>query len=834
MRSGVRTGDEGGLLQRVEFLRLDAGRRLDPERKKELGQFLTPAPVARLMASMVNANEPLVSILDPGAGVGSLFAAVVSELCRRAEKPKAIHVTAYEIDDTVGGYLPDTLSLCAAECERAGIEFGGDLRRADFIESAVSSLQGSLFATDEPTRYSVAIINPPYGKIHTRSAVRALVRSIGVETGNTYTAFLAAAIELLAPHGELVAITPRSFCNGVYFRPFRRFFLERVALDRAHVFESREQAFRDDEVLQENLIVHAIRRPAPDRDVEVTASAGPDDPFMSSSTVPYTDVVRPDDPESFIRFVLDDSAQQVGERMGRCRSSLADLGLAASTGRVVDFRARELLRGRPDRRSVPLIYPTHFERGYVAWPKPSTRKPNAIARGPRDDELLVPNGVYVLVRRFSAKEERRRIVAAIYDGGRFGAEYVGFENHLNYFHRDGRGLPMAQARGLAAFLNSTLADQYFRQFSGHTQVNAVDLRRMGYPSAAQLDALGGRIGESFPDQDELDRLVEEELGVADVDGVDPVRVKKRIDEAIVVLKALGFPRDQVNERSALVLLGLLDLKPFDPWTAAVNPLRGTTPVMDFAAEHYGKRYAANTRETVRRHTLHQFVDAGLAEANPDEPERPTNSPKFVYRIETGALELLRTFGTADWEKNLKVYLSSIETLKTRYAQAREVAKVPLKLAEGKTINLSPGGQNLLIKEIVDEFAPRFVPAGEPIYVGDTGEKFAYFDEDALGKLSVRIEAHGKMPDVIIYDHKRNWLVLIEAVTSHGPVNPKRRSELQKLFRDSKAGLVLVTAFLTRKAMTTYLNDISWETEVWVAEEPGHLIHFNGERFLGPY
>jgi hypothetical protein len=261
---------------------------------------------------------------------------------------------------------------------------------------------------------------------------------------------------------------------------------------------------------------------------------------------------------------------------------------------------------------------------------------------------------------------------------------------------------------------------------------------------------------------------------------------------------------------------------------------GITPIMDFCRDHYGRQYAPNTRETFRRQTMHQFVDAGLVVPNPDDPSRPVNSPKFCYQIEPTALELLRTFGTPAWGAGLKVYLRSLETLKQRYARARELKMVPVTLAEGKEVYLTPGNHSRLVKAIIDEFAPRFVPGGHVIYVGDTGDKWRYFDEEALRALGVAVDVHGKMPDVVIHHIERDWLVLIEAVTSHGPVDAKRREELAALFQDAQPGLVYVTAFLTRSDMARYIAEISWETEVWVQEAGTHLIHFDGERFLGPY
>jgi hypothetical protein len=318
---------------------------------------------------------------------------------------------------------------------------------------------------------------------------------------------------------------------------------------------------------------------------------------------------------------------------------------------------------------------------------------------------------------------------------------------------------------------------------------------------------------------------------------DKKSVKKsedRINESLTILKDLGLPRQQLNERSALTLLSLLGLRPDTKWKDAIDPLMGITPMMDFFSEHYGKKYAPNSRETVRRQTVHQFLQAALIITNPDKPSRPTNSPKAVYQIEPSVLKLLRGFGKPAWKANLKKYLTTVKSLKERYACEREMSRLPIKLGNGKEIKLSPGGQNILVKKIVDDFCPLFTPGGDLVYVGDTQKKWAYFDKNLLAKLGIAVEEHGKMPDVVVNHVEKNWLILIEAVTSHGPVDPKRRQELKELFSKSTAGLVFVTAFLDRHAMLKYLNDISWETEVWIADSPSHLIHFNGERFLGPY
>jgi len=312
------------------------------------------------------------------------------------------------------------------------------------------------------------------------------------------------------------------------------------------------------------------------------------------------------------------------------------------------------------------------------------------------------------------------------------------------------------------------------------------------------------------------------------------RKSSRIRETLTVLKDLGMPREQLNERSALCLLAILNLSPRKKWSAAEDPLMGITPIMDWAREHYDKKYAPNTRETVRRQTMHQFVQAGIAVYNPDRADRPVNSPHAVYQIEPTCLTVLRSVGASNYRKRLAAYLADHETLAARYARPRKMKMVPIAVADGQEIRLSPGGHSELIRVICAEFGPRFVPDGKLVYVGDTGKKWGYFDEPLLASLGIKVDSHGKMPDVVIHFPQKDWLILAEAVTSHGPVNAKRHAELAELFRKSRASLVFVSAFPDRRVFTRFARAISWETEVWIASDPAHLIHFNGARFLGPY
>lgn len=301
-----------------------------------------------------------------------------------------------------------------------------------------------------------------------------------------------------------------------------------------------------------------------------------------------------------------------------------------------------------------------------------------------------------------------------------------------------------------------------------------------------------------------------------------------------IINSLGLPKAQQNERTALCLLALLNMTPGKSWAEAESPLIGITPIMDWARLHYDKEYAPNTRETIRRQSMHQFCDAGVAIYNPDKPDRPVNSPKAVYQIEPEALALIQTFGTPIWHDRLATYLAKSETLVAKYAKEREQNRIPVEIAPGNSITLSPGEHSDLIRAIIEEFSPRFAPGSVLVYAGDTGEKWGYFDAALLAGLGVDVDSHGKMPDVVLYFTEKNWLLLVESVTSHGPVDGKRYAELSALFSGSSAGLVYVTAFPNRAIMARYLGDVAWETEVWVADAPSHLIHFNGVRFLGPY
>ena len=510
--------------QDAEKLDLEAKRESDAKHQREWGQYFTGAKLASWMASWFDVAGETVRLLDAGAGKGSLCAAFVSEVCARSKQPRTLEIVAYEVDASLIASLAQTLEACQDECQRAGIELRFEVVNADFISDGVAALDNQLFAAATPLaeKFDCAFLNPPYRKISSNSQWRSALSSVGIETSNLYAAFVWLATRLLKPGGEIVAITPRSWCNGPYFKPLRLALRETMNFRRFHVFESRREAFGDENVLQENIVFHAIKNTDSSAPIAISSGPQPGSSRVRHRMAEQSKVFRPNDPNAFI--YLEEMCSPTTLIDGE--SSLTELGLKVSTGRVVDFRARSSLRteakigGEP---VAPLIYPLHFHAGLVDWPRAGAYKPNALAVNEQTQGLLCPAGVYVLVKRFSSKEQKKRICAAVFDSRKLGESWqsspVGFENHLNYFHCDGQPLSLDLARGLAIFLNSIWVDALFRSFNGHTQVNATDLRSLPYPSRQTLQKLGAQLladkgGLFLPPQQEIDALVDALLETA--------------------------------------------------------------------------------------------------------------------------------------------------------------------------------------------------------------------------------------------------------------------------------------------------------------------------------
>ncbi|MDR1915880.1 MAG: hypothetical protein LBQ58_04825 [Synergistaceae bacterium] len=306
----------------------------------------------------------------------------------------------------------------------------------------------------------------------------------------------------------------------------------------------------------------------------------------------------------------------------------------------------------------------------------------------------------------------------------------------------------------------------------------------------------------------------------------------KLEEAKGILAAIGMPKAQTNDRSAYVLLALADLKEENNWAKAEKPEMRIIDMMNFMAANYGKEYKPNTRETIRKDTIHQFVDGAVAERNTDSADRPTNSPNFCYCLTNEMLQLVKSYGTRKWQIQLKTFTVQKGMLIEKYKQQRDITRVPITI-NGQEFNLSAGGHNALQKAIVEEFAPRFVRGAEVLYIGDAENKDLVKNREVLEDIGVDITGHDKLPDVILYSSEKEWLFFVEAVTSVGPMSVKRMREIEAMSIHCKEGKVYVTAFPDRRVYKKFIDQLAWETEVWIADNPDHMIHLNGNRFIGP-
>lgn len=827
------------LLEKAELIRSQYIKASLLINRKKYAQYFTPIAVSTFLSSLVLPIEKeKIRILEPGAGTGILSVSLVHHVLSTGTKVKRIELIAVEIDSALNEFLRATLDECKNYCDKNNVKFNYEVMNRDFFELGYEEIQNSkqgnfFFAKNTKLGlFDIIILNPPYKKIGSASLSRKILNYLGEGTTNAYTAFLSLSSYLLEPAGQIIGITPRSFCNGSYYKRFRLSFFSKLFFHKIHTYTRRDKAFDEDGVLQENMLFVVSPQRPPGNMVTVTTSEAPEDNTNQTINVSHHLVIIPKDENKIVHIITNEYSIKILEKIATIPNKLSDIEISVSTGKVVDFRVSEQLTKNTTINSTALFYPFHFSDGVIVWPRYSQKKNESIFINNKTKELLVKSGYYTFCKRFSSKEEKKRIVAAFYDASKYNFDLIGIENHINYFHMNNDPLKREVALGLTIYLNSSLVDQYFRLFNGHTQVNAEDLRYIPIPDIDQLIQIGSYY-ESIPDQDDIDSLIEKELFNMTTKE-NPIQIKKKIEEALSILKQIGLPKDQQNDRSALTLLSLVNLRPGDSWVKSQSVLIGITSIMNFIKENYQREYAPNSRESIRRQTIHQFVQAGIVVANPDR-SRPINSPNYVYEIESKTLELLKSFNSKSWYTNLKVYLSNVKTLVSIYEQKRELEKISIRVAEEVEIYLSRGGQNKLIEKVIKEFCAYFTPKGKLIYVGDAKVKWAHFDQKALAAVGVKIkDFHGKMPDLIIHHKEKNWLLLIEAVTSHGPIDPKRKIELEALFDKSNAGLVFITAFLTKKTMIKHLEKIAWETEIWVADNPTHLVHLNGKRFLGPY
>ena len=806
--------------------------------RKSRGQFFTSPDIAQFMAGW---SQPLPSgayVLEPGAGTGILLAALAEN---QARQPGLRHLRAlaYETEAALRPALALALGYVRAWLGERGIGFDFQIQADDFILANASRLRPAPLldpGLDGPAPHLV-ISNPPYFKIPRTDPRAALLADVVHGQPNLYSLFMAAAARLVRPEGHLVFITPRSFCSGPYFRQFRKVFFREIALRRIHVFESRTEAFGRDEVLQENVIIAGQRTPAPPATVTVSTSQGALDlGGAQAHTLAFKDVLDLDTSQAILSIPTKPSDISLKGVFESWADRLRTMGVEVSTGPVVPFRTHALVTDVEQAAgTAPLVWVQHIRRMAVQWPLAGFAKPQRIRVETATYGLLLPNANYVLVRRFSPKEENSRLTAAPYLGGELPSDFLAVENHINYLHRPRGALTETETLGLAAFLNSRWVDQYFRIISGNTQVSATELRELPLPPPPAIHRIGERLRAAGPGGRVvlLNEVVGEELNLPPNALNGEGDHMPKIEEAKDFLTRLGLPPAQRNELAALTLLALGNLAEGDPWRKTQRRSLRIHDMLKFIEAQYRKRYAENTRETFRRQVLHQFEQARIVDRNPDDPGLPTNSPRTHYALSEAILPVAQAYGSKVGQRLLEKFKAEQGTLLDLYQKRRRHNLIALKSPAGREFLLSPGRHNQLQIQVVDEFRPRFAPTSKLLYLGDTADKTVFLDSRALQRLGFPLDKHGKLPDILLYSARQKRLFLVEVVTSHGPVSPKRYRELEALLTACPADRIYVSVFPDFKEYLRHAREIAWETEIWIAEAPDHLIHYNGQKFLRP-
>ena len=753
----------------------EQGKRLLEKREanilKKHGQFLTPPSVARYMAKQLGQIQDGALLLEPAIGSGVLVCAVIEQLIAE-NRTLEISITAYEIDKELCEISRDVLRAASKQAEQKGIKINWHVLEEDFVMACLpGNEQPSLFGANESKQrtFTHIISNPPYFKLNVEDRrVKAVYGKLNGHT-NIYSLFMALSAKLLLLKGKASFIVPRSFCSGVYFSEFRRDLLRDVTPYALHVFQSRNDVFKGDAVLQENVIFsfEKLSQPQSHRywagNINISSSSDYKnlDEGVISRKVSFKHFLNDHDGLLLFRVPTGILDEQVLDAVDKWDGSLEKYGFQVSTGRVVPFRVKELLKEKikNDNGTVPLLWMQNVKPYQTQYPLDKFDKPQAILAN--DPSLLVPNANYILLRRFSAKEDKRRLISAPFIGEEFEFEQIGFENHLNVIFRRKGIFSTSEVIGLSAILNSAIVDRYFRIVNGNTQVNAAELRILPLPPLDVLKNIGEKLQQvNDYEHEKVDNLIfstlwESNLLTEEFPMIQETRITMgKIEQAQEILEAIGLPTAQQNEISALTLLALAQLSEKNAWKDATNPMFRVHDILIEIKQKYGREYAENSRETVRRRVLHQFEQAGIVIRNADDPTRPTNSGLTNYMLSGVVLDVIRAYGSPKWKSKVKNFSDQQGRLLDVYRKAREQIKIPLKVAEGKVYKLSPGKHNKLEVAIVEEFGPRFAPGAKLIYFGDTAKKTFILDETIFKKLNIPVSEHGKFPDVILYDSKK--------------------------------------------------------------------------------
>lgn len=777
-------------------------------KRKIIGQFFTSVETARYMASMFSApKKDTLTIVDPGSGSGILAAAAVDRL-QNDPIVKHIHITCYETSKDVLPILKSNLSYIKAN---SATPLKYSIVEENYITSQSDDFNGTMMANSTPAKYDWVICNPPYKKLSKNAAEAICMPEICYGTPNLYSLFMAMGLFNLDSQGEMVFIVPRSWTSGAYFGKFRKFLLDAGTLKHIHLFSSRDRVFEKESVLQETIIVKIGNSKERDT-IKITCSnTSSDFKNISVNTVPYSIIVS--GPEKYVYLVTTDTELKTLHSLKKWDNTLPSIGLKMRTGLTVDFRSTGYLRENPEDGTVPLLYAQHIKNGRTVFPV--QREHEYITT--ENPSLTQKNKNYLLVKRFTAKEEKRRLQSGIYLSSDL-PQYrqISTENKVNFVEGIDFDMTDEQVYGLYVIFNSTVYDRYYRILNGSTQVNSTEINAMPVPPLAEIEKLGTMLMDA------------NDLSVNTCDNLLGGLFMNKIDEARDILISLGMPPKQYTDLCCYSLLAMLGITPDIPWSNATNQWIRIHDIMRFTSRNYHAEYAENSRETFRKQAMHHFRNAALIEDN----AKATNSPNYRYRITQESLELIQSYGTSNWPAKLMQFKADHNSLIDLYASKKQVTKMPVRI-NGADFTFSPGKHNELQKSIIEDFAPRFAQNSQCLYVGDTIQKDLVKNTGKLADLGFTITLHDKMPDVVLYREDVDWLYFIESVTSVGPMSPKRILEIEAMTRNVASGKIYVTAFPDTKTFKRFAEELAWDTEVWISDMPEHMIHLNGDRFMGP-
>lgn len=486
--------------------------------RKVRGQFFTPENVACYMASFVNINRNEIRILDPGAGSGILVAAFCDRIVTECSSSINLIVDCYENDPSILALLKEVLNSCKNELQNKSHSFVYHIYEQDFILHNTKYLNKSLIPPWEENNlvyYDSIISNPPYYKINKDSPQSIAMKCQDYGHTNAYASFMALSIKMLKHGGDFVFITPRSFCSGYYYQKFRRWLIKSISIEQIHIFNSRKDIFSDDGVLQENVIFKVVKKvQKEDSEIKITCSEGKQLTSLSIVNVRKNYVIYWQKNDVLIRIPTSYKDIEIMDEIDQWPNTLSDLGLDISTGPVVPFRSKEYLCDCSNEfGEAPLLWMHNIDGFKVKWPVFKKNKEKCVEINSKSEKILLNVKNYVLMKRVSSKEQKRRIYAAVFNKSKFKKyKYIGIENHLNYIYRLNGELTENEAYGIAAILNFTNIDQYFRCLNGHTQVNANDIKNLRLPSINIIKNIGASIKKNNSlNEEDVDILIKNVL-----------------------------------------------------------------------------------------------------------------------------------------------------------------------------------------------------------------------------------------------------------------------------------------------------------------------------------